>query len=132
MENAYYSGISPEGCAAILWKDRSAAPAAAAALKMVASDLLALGLVDEVIPEPLGGAHNDPAAAAAALKQSVLKHLAELQKLSGEERRRQRYAKFRAYGRFTQQPSRLTAPVETAPAVGAAETQVAGSGAPAS
>ena len=111
MENAYYSVISPEGCAAILWKDRSAAPQAAAALKIVASDLLALGLVDEVIPEPLGGAHNDPAAAAAALKEAVLRHLAELLPLSGEERRRRRYAKFRAYGRFEQQPARLTAAV---------------------
>ena len=60
LENAYYSVISPEGCAAILWKDRSAAPRAAEALKITAKHLLRLGLVDEVIPEPLGGAHNDP------------------------------------------------------------------------
>lgn len=132
MENAYYSVISPEGCAAILWKDRSAAPQAAAALKMVASDLLALGLVDEVIPEPLGGAHNDPAAAAAALKEAVLRHLGELLPLSGEERRRRRYAKFRAYGRFEQQPARLTAPVaEGGPGSNGQETgaRAAGSGA---
>src|SRR5690348_11174324 len=60
MENAYYSVISPEGCAAILWKDRSAAPKAAAALKITARHLRELGMVDEVVPEPLGGAHTDP------------------------------------------------------------------------
>ena len=58
LENAYYSVISPEGCAAILWKDRSAAPMAAEALKITAKDLRELGLVDEIVPEPLGGAHN--------------------------------------------------------------------------
>jgi len=61
LENAYYSVISPEGCAAILWKDRAAAPQAAEALKITARHLLELGLVDEVVPEPLGGAHNDTA-----------------------------------------------------------------------
>ena len=60
LENAYYSVISPEGCAAILWEDRAAAPKAAEALKITAKDLLELGLVDEIIPEPLGGAHTDP------------------------------------------------------------------------
>lgn len=60
LENAYYSVISPEGCAAILWKDRAAAPKAAEALKITATDLLELGLVDEIVPEPMGGAHNDP------------------------------------------------------------------------
>src|SRR5947208_16289274 len=59
MENAYYSVISPEGCAAILWKERAAAEKAAEALKITAKDLLELGLVDEIIPEPLGGSHND-------------------------------------------------------------------------
>ena len=68
LENAYYSVISPEGCAAILWKDRTAAPKAAEALKITAKDLLALGLVDEVVPEPLGGAHNDPVTTADTLK----------------------------------------------------------------
>jgi acetyl-CoA carboxylase carboxyl transferase subunit alpha len=79
-----------------------------------------------VIPEPLGGAHNDPAAAAEALKQAVVRHLSELQKISGEERRRQRYAKFRAYGRFTQQPSRLTASVDAVSASPAAAESTAG------
>src|SRR5688572_5839850 len=68
LENAYYSVISPEGCAAILWKDRAAAARAAEALKITATDLRSLGLADEVIAEPLGGAHNDPAATAEALK----------------------------------------------------------------
>lgn len=98
MENAYYSVISPEGCAAILWKDRAAAPKAAEALKITANDLLALKLVDEIVPEPLGGAHNDPAAAAATLKQYLIKHLEELLKMSAEERLKNRYDKFRAHG----------------------------------
>ena len=75
LENAYYSVISPEGCAAILWKDRAAAAKAAEALKITAKDLLELKLVDEIVPEPLGGAHNDPAEAAANLKTHLLKHL---------------------------------------------------------
>src|SRR6202790_5218821 len=67
LENAYYSVISPEGCAAILWKDRAAAPKAAEALKITAKHLLNLGLVDEVVPEPLGGAHTNSDAAAQTL-----------------------------------------------------------------
>jgi acetyl-CoA carboxylase carboxyl transferase subunit alpha len=102
LENAYYSVISPEGCAAILWKDRAAAAKAAAALKITAKDLHALGLVDEIIFEPLGGAHNDLEATATALKKHLLKHLAELLALSTEERLKRRYAKFRAFGHFTQ------------------------------
>lgn len=102
LENAYYSVISPEGCAAILWKDRAAAAKAAAALKITAKDLHALGLVDEIISEPLGGAHNDLEATATALKKHLLDHLAELLALSTEERLKRRYAKFRAFGHFTQ------------------------------
>src|SRR5438552_17948794 len=68
LENAYYSVISPEGCAAILWKDRAAAPKVAEALKITARDLHELGLIDEIIPEPLGGPHNDPSAMAHTLK----------------------------------------------------------------
>src|SRR5881392_3169805 len=78
LENAYYSVISPEGCAAILWKDRAAAAKAAEALKITARDLHELGLVDEIIPEPFGGAHNDPSATAQTLKRHLLKHLKEL------------------------------------------------------
>ncbi|GDY20223.1 acetyl-coenzyme A carboxylase carboxyl transferase subunit alpha [Verrucomicrobiota bacterium] len=100
LENAYYSVISPEGCAAILWKDRNAAAKAAAALRITASDLLELGIADEVIPEPLGGAHNDSAAMAATLKACLLKHLDALNAIAVGDRMRQRYAKFRALGRF--------------------------------
>ena len=100
LENAYYSVISPEGCAAILWKDRKASAQAAEALKITAKDLLALKLVDEIIPEPLGGAHNDHPATAANLKDVILKHLAELQALPAAERLQKRYAKFRAHGHF--------------------------------
>lgn len=100
LENAYYSVISPEGCAAILWKDRTAAPLAAETLKITAKDLLEFGLVDEVVPEPLGGAHRDPETAAANLKAALLRHLEELLKLSQAERVKLRYAKYRAIGRF--------------------------------
>ena len=100
LENAYYSVISPEGCAAILWKDRAAAAKAAEALKITARDLQELGLVDEIIREPLGGAHNDPAAMAQTLKQHLLKHLKQLHKLSSTDRLKKRYGKFRAYGRY--------------------------------
>jgi acetyl-CoA carboxylase carboxyl transferase subunit alpha len=100
LENAYYSVISPEGCAAILWKDRSATAKAAESLKITAKDLQALGLVDEVIPEPLGGAHNDPETAAETLKICLLKHLDELLKLAPAERLRQRYGKYRGFGHF--------------------------------
>src|SRR5438477_2378381 len=81
LENAYYSVISPEGCAAILWKHRKHAPEAAAALKLTARDLLGLKLIDEVIPEPLGGAHQDHAAAIENLKRVVSRQLAELCKI---------------------------------------------------
>ncbi len=100
LENAYYSVISPEGCAAILWKDRAATPKAAEALRLNAKDLLEFKLVDEVIPEPLGGAHRDPAKAAATLKGVLLKHLRELGKLTTDEILNQRYAKFREMGQF--------------------------------
>jgi acetyl-CoA carboxylase carboxyl transferase subunit alpha len=102
LENAYYSVISPEGCAAILWKDRKAAAQAAEALKITAKDLLALKLVDEIVPEPAGGAHNDPVAIAATLKTCLLSHLEELLALSAAERMKKRYDKFRAHGHFTE------------------------------
>jgi acetyl-CoA carboxylase carboxyl transferase subunit alpha len=105
LENAYYSVISPEGCAAILWKDRTAAPKAAAALKITASDLSALGLVDDVLPEPLGGAHLDLDATAVTLRQGLLKHLAEVRALTPTERLAARYAKFRAFGHVTEPES---------------------------
>lgn len=102
LENAYYSVISPEGCAAILWKDRSAAPRAAEALKITAKDLNELGLVDEVIPEPLGGAHNDPVANANTVRNFLLKHLNDILSLTPAERLRRRYDKFRRYGAVMQ------------------------------
>ncbi len=104
LENAYYSVISPEGCAAILWKDRSAAPRAAQALKITAKELLELGLVDEIVPEPLGGAHNDPPMMAEILKQNLLRHLVEVEALSTSDRLRARYAKFRAFGHYCEKP----------------------------
>src|SRR5882757_6566599 len=102
MENAYYSVISPEGCAAILWKDRAASEKAAAALKITAKDLLELGLVDEVLPEPLGGAQRDVDGTAANLKMHLLRHLEEIQKLTTADRLKKRYEKFRAHGHFTE------------------------------
>jgi acetyl-CoA carboxylase carboxyl transferase subunit alpha len=102
LENAYYSVISPEGCAAILWKDRAASPKAAAALKITAGDLKELGLVDEVVAEPLGGAHNDYAAAAGSLKEALLRNLAEVQAQPAAQRLKTRYDKFRAFGRVTE------------------------------
>lgn len=100
MENAYYSVISPEGCAAILWKDRAAAPKAAEALRITAKDLLDFGLVDEIVPEPLGGAHNDVGKASANLKQCLLNTLIQLNRLSTSERLKLRYKKFRNHGHF--------------------------------
>jgi len=102
LENAYYSVISPEGCAAILWKDRSAAAKAAQALKITARDLLELGLVDEVVPEPLGGGQNDPIATADTLKLSLQENLGRLQQKPILELLQQRYAKFRAFGHFAE------------------------------
>lgn len=100
MENAYYSVISPEGCAAILWKDRAAAPKAAEALKITANHLKELNLVDEIIPEPMGGAHQDPEKAAQNMKEALIRHLDEVTAMSPEERLKQRYDKFRAFGHF--------------------------------
>ena len=98
FENSYYSVISPEGCAAILWKDGAAAPKAAEALKVSADHLERLGVVDEVIPEPLGGAHNDPAQAANALKYVLQKHLNDLRALDGDKLVDARYERFRHLG----------------------------------
>jgi acetyl-CoA carboxylase carboxyl transferase subunit alpha len=106
LENAYYSVISPEGCAAILWKDRSAAPKAAEALKITARHLLELGLVDGIVPEPLGGAHTDPSETAAMVRTHLLKNLDELIQMPPAERLKRRYAKFRGFGHFLEkQPS---------------------------
>ena len=101
MENAYYSVISPEGCAAILWKHRKHAPEAAEAMKLVAPDLKELGLIDDVIAEPQGGAHHDSPGAVAAFRECVLRHLDELSGLSVDDLLARRYDKFRNFGEWT-------------------------------
>jgi acetyl-CoA carboxylase carboxyl transferase subunit alpha len=98
MENAYYSVISPEGCAAILWRERTKAPAAAEALKLTAPELIELGVIDGMIPEPLGGAHRNPSLAAAEIKETILKNLKELSGLTKEELLEARYRKYRSIG----------------------------------
>lgn len=101
MENAYYSVISPEGCAAILWKHRSHAPEAAEALKLTAADLKELGVVDGIVPEPQGGAHHDHTEAAALLRKSIAENLDALAKEPLEKLLAARYDKFRRMGVFS-------------------------------
>lgn len=98
MQYAYYSVISPEGCAAILWKDRANSPKAAAALKISAQELKELGVIDEIINEPFGGAHRDPAEAGELLKNSISSHLNLLRDISTNMLVEQRYQKFRNMG----------------------------------
>jgi acetyl-CoA carboxylase carboxyl transferase subunit alpha len=98
LENAYYSVISPEGCAAILWKSGDKAAEAAEALKLTGKDLLKLGLIDKVIDEPLGGAHRDPRGTVERVKAQIIEWLGELQKVPIETLLEQRYAKFRHMG----------------------------------
>lgn len=98
LENAYYSVISPEGCAAILWKHRKHAPEAAEAMKLAAPDLRKLNLIDDVIAEPTGGAHHDHQATAAAFRETVLRHLTEVSAMGTERMLEARYEKFRAFG----------------------------------
>ena len=100
LENAYYSVISPEGCAAILWKERTKAPKAAEALKLTGVELIKLGVIDGVIPEPLGGAHRDPKATAEEIKKTIVENLEELSKLSGDELVEDRYEKYRSMGEY--------------------------------
>ncbi len=98
MEHAVYSVISPEGCAAILWKDASRKKEAAEAMRITARDMKDFGVIDEIIPEPPGGAHADPAGATAAVGEAIERHLRELLPLTPEERRERRYRKFRGLG----------------------------------
>jgi acetyl-CoA carboxylase carboxyl transferase subunit alpha len=100
QEHAIYSVIPPEGCAAILWRDPSKKVEAAQALKLTAPDLLKAGIIDEIVPEPLGGAHIDPVAAAASVDEALTRCLAEVTSLSSEARLQARYAKFRQMGRL--------------------------------
>jgi acetyl-CoA carboxylase carboxyl transferase subunit alpha len=100
FEFAYYSVISPEGCAAILWKDRAHAPDAAAALQLDSRKLVDLGVADEVLPEPPGGAHQNPQKAALTLKEQLLEHLEEIEQYTPKKLLDQRYKKYRQIGQF--------------------------------
>lgn len=100
LEHAYYTVISPEGCASILWRDAARYADAAEALKITSKDLLELGIIDEEISEPLGGAHSDYNVVAENMRSSIVNALNELAKKSLEKLREERYAKFRAMGRF--------------------------------
>lgn len=98
QEHAVYSVIPPEGCAAILWRSPEKAPQAAAALRLTAASAEELGLIDEVLMEPRGGAHRDPLEAATIVKEGISRRLAEQIPMTGEDRKRARYDKFRAMG----------------------------------
>jgi acetyl-CoA carboxylase carboxyl transferase subunit alpha len=101
LEHAIYSVISPEGCAAILWKDQSRAEDAARALKLTAQDLSGFGIVDEIIPEPPGGAHMDPGTMADSVSEAIRRHLKQLRKSKPDALISRRYKKFRAMGVYT-------------------------------
>ncbi|MDQ6891987.1 MAG: acetyl-CoA carboxylase carboxyltransferase subunit alpha [Acidobacteriota bacterium] len=105
LEHSVYSVITPEGCAAILWKDAARKKEAADALKLTAADLKGFDVVDEIIPEPPGGAHADPAGATAAVGEAIERHLRPLLAQPPDERRDGRYRKFRALGRFESSPA---------------------------
>jgi acetyl-CoA carboxylase carboxyl transferase subunit alpha len=98
LENAFYSVISPEGCAAILWKDGEKRELAARAMKITAEDLERLGVVDEIVPEPMGGAHTDYAATAQAIGEAIRRHLGEISAWSADDRIRRRREKYRGMG----------------------------------
>jgi acetyl-CoA carboxylase carboxyl transferase subunit alpha len=100
LENAIYSVISPEGCAAILWNDQDRVEEAARTLKLTAHDLLEMGLIDGIIPEPGGGAHRDPEKTAANVKEAIIKNLDELKDTPSEELTKMRYEKYRRIGKF--------------------------------
>jgi acetyl-CoA carboxylase carboxyl transferase subunit alpha len=100
LEHAVYSVISPEGCAAILWKDQSQVQTAASALRLTAPDLMRLGVIDEIIPEPLGGAHMDPGLAIRSVAGALRRCLTSLRRIKRDELPRRRFAKFRAMGHF--------------------------------
>jgi acetyl-CoA carboxylase carboxyl transferase subunit alpha len=100
LSNAIYSVIPPEGCAAILWRDADKAPEAAEALRITSDDLMKLGIIDEIVPEPVGGAHRDPTATIAATREAILKHLDRLAKLSTRKLLDRRFDKFTAIGRL--------------------------------
>lgn len=105
FEHSIYSVAPPEACAAILWRDAKKGPQAANALKITSKDLLKLGLIDKILPEPIGGAHSNPLKATETLKAALVEGLEELSRLSAAERKELRYAKFRKMGVFTEPPS---------------------------
>lgn len=109
MEHAWYSVISPEGCSGILWKGSENAPDAAAALKLTSKDLKQLGVIDHVVPEPLGGAHRDPHTAAHNLEQYLAKTLKDLKRCKIENLLERRYDKFRSQGVYLEKASRASA-----------------------
>jgi acetyl-CoA carboxylase carboxyl transferase subunit alpha len=100
LENAVYSVISPESCASIIYRDSGKAESAAASLRLTAEDLLQLGLVDHIVPEPAGGAQEDPALAAENLRLHLRRHLTELNAMKGPELVSHRYEKFRKMGNY--------------------------------
>ena len=105
LENAFYSVISPEGCAAILWNDGEKRDVAAAAMKLTARDLLELGIIDEILPEPVGGAHTGWAAAAASIRTALRRHLDELERMSPDDLVLDRLRKYRRMGRWEEAPA---------------------------
>ena len=100
LEHAYYTVISPEGCASILWRDAARYPEAAEALKITADDLVELGVIDGAIKEPIGGAHTCYSEMSQNMKDAILNSLDEFEGMSADELRNQRYDKFRAMGQF--------------------------------
>jgi acetyl-CoA carboxylase carboxyl transferase subunit alpha len=100
LSNAVYSVISPEGCASILWRDGAKAPEAAEALKVTAPSLRELGIIDDIVPEPAGGAHRHPKATVAAVREALIRHLRILRKTAPKKLVARRYEKFAAMGRF--------------------------------
>jgi acetyl-CoA carboxylase carboxyl transferase subunit alpha len=104
LEHAYYSVITPEGCASILWRDAGRAPEAAEALKLSSADCLELGIVDKLIPEPLGGAHRNPDAMAETLKREILSGFEDLEGIPPESLIAQRSDKFARMGRYAATP----------------------------
>ena len=108
LEHAYYSVISPEGCAAILWKNGESMDQAATALKLTAKDLMELGMADDILTEPLGGAHRDPKAMAQDIKEVLTKYLDELEKVPMDELLERRYQRFRHMGKFLETPAKAS------------------------
>lgn len=110
LEHSVYSVIPPEGCAAILWRDKEKAEEAAEALKLTAQSACQLGIVEEVLPEPVGGAHRDAPAMAATLKEALLRHLAEVEKAPAADLVNRRYRRFRRFGVWTEAPASARQP----------------------